>query len=60
MLTLQSSKSWIVYLLIVKVKFDNYGYNFVLFPKGLVQWSLWYFIVLYHIKPSLLYNELVK
>ena len=27
MLTLQSSKSQIVYLLIVKVELDNYGYN---------------------------------
>ena len=34
MLTLQSSKSRIVYLLIFKVKLDNYGYNVLLASQG--------------------------
>ena len=33
MLTLQSSKSQIVYLLIVKVKLDNYGYTGLCFSS---------------------------
>ena len=34
MLTIQSSKSRIVYLLILKVKLDNYGYNVLLASQG--------------------------
>ena len=34
MLTLQSSKSRIVYLLIFKVKLNNYGYNVLLTSQG--------------------------
>ena len=37
MLTLQSFKSWIVYLLIFKVKLDNYGYNVLLASQGVVR-----------------------